>query len=249
MALLERVRAAELDDLRRWFPPGARVLELGGGSGYQARRLASWGCAVRSIDLADGREWSERYFDVEPYDGEHIPFADTAFDVVFSSNVLLAVPVDRLPALLAETRRVLATGGLAVHALPSATWRLWTNVGYYPYVVKRLVGGRHAVPGAVEAPTRAATLERHGVGHLIKRAVLPPPLGAYPNALAEIYYFSRARWVPFFRRHGFDVVAAAGNGIFYTGVGLAPSLSIDARRRLARVLGSSATNLVLRPRA
>src|SRR5262249_40433913 len=128
MALLEDVRAAELDGLRRWFPPGARVLELGGGSGFQARPLASWGCAVRSIDLAGGRPWAERYFDVEPYDGVHIPAADGAFDVVFSSNVLLAVPVDRLPALVAETRRVLAPGGVAVHVLPSTAWRVWTNV-------------------------------------------------------------------------------------------------------------------------
>jgi SAM-dependent methyltransferase len=249
MPLLDRVREAELEDLRRWVPPGARVLEIGGGSGYQARILASWGCVVRSIDLAGGRDWTERYFEVEPYDGTHIPFPDAAFDVVFSSNVLHEVPVGRLPALIAETRRVLAPSGVAIHALASATWRVWTNVCYYPYVVKRLAGATHAVPGALEAPSRTATVQRHGVGHLVKRAVLPPPLGAYPNAWAEIYYFSRARWIRFFRGLGFEVVTADGNGIFYTGIGLVPSLSIDARRRLARVLGSSGTNLVFRPRS
>jgi len=246
MPLLETIRAAELDGLRRWFPSGARVLDLGGGSGWQASILASWGCQVRSIDLADGHPWSQRYFVVEPYDGAHIPFPDASFDVVFSSNVLILVPVDRLPALIAETRRVLAPGGLALHVLPSTAWRLWTNVTYYPYVAKRLVGGRHLVPGAVEAPDRAATVEKHGLAHLVKRAVLPPPLGAYPNALAELYYFSRARWLPFFRRHGFEVVSADAGGIFYTGIGLLPSLPLAARQRLARLLGSACTNLVLR---
>ncbi len=49
---LERIRRAELDSVRRWFRPGARVLELGGGSGFQAAIVASWGCDIVSVDVA-----------------------------------------------------------------------------------------------------------------------------------------------------------------------------------------------------
>jgi hypothetical protein len=131
--------------------------------------------------------------------------------------------------------------------LPSSAWRLWTNLAYYPTVAKRLLGRSHKGPGAVDAPYRATVLKKHSLGYLVRRVLAPPPQGPYPNALAEIWYFSRARWLPFFRKHGFEVEAAEAGGIFYTGMGLLPELPLAARQRLARVLGSAGLILVLRP--
>lgn len=244
--LLEAVRASELEGLRQWFKPGSRVVEIGGGSGYQASLLAKWGCSVRSLDLAERRPWPHTYFTVESYDGEHLPVADGAADIVFSSNVLQDVPPAKLPAFIDEMRRVLAPGGLAVHVLPSSSWRLSTNATYYAYLAKRLAGIEHRMPGATEVADGSTVAQRRGVAYLLRRLILPPPVGAYPSALAEVFYFRRARWTALFRDRGFEVVSAEGNGLFYTGVGLWPELSIDARRQLAQVLGSACTNLVLR---
>lgn len=114
---LERLRRAEIEGVRGWFGPGARVLEIGGGSGWQASLIRQWGCEVVSLDV-EGRERPPvEFFPVREYDGTHIPFADASFDRIVSSNVL--EHVRDLPALLAEMRRVLAPGGLMIHILPS----------------------------------------------------------------------------------------------------------------------------------
>src|SRR3954451_6911212 len=119
---VETIRAAEIDALRQWFPAGARVLEIGGARGHQAHAIASWGAAVESIDVAGRDVGGALVFPVRDYDGRHIPFADDSFDIVFSSNVLEHVP--HIRELLGEMRRVLRPGGVAIHAMPSPTWRL-----------------------------------------------------------------------------------------------------------------------------
>ncbi len=51
--MLEALRRTELQAVRAWFPPHARVLEVGGDTGYQASLLASWGCNVASVDIPE----------------------------------------------------------------------------------------------------------------------------------------------------------------------------------------------------
>jgi SAM-dependent methyltransferase len=247
---LENLRTAEIAALRHWFRPGSRVLEIGGGNGYHASLIASWGCDVVSIDLEQRRPWPRTYFEVKSYDGRHIPAPDASFDLVFSSNVLVEIPAEPLGVLLDETHRVLAPGGVAAHILPSTAWRLWTNLTHYAYVGKRALGIPHLVPGEVASPAGAgvgATVRRRGLGHVLKRAVLPPPIGPNPSAFAELVAFRRGRWAERFRAHRFEIVEACGNDLFYTGVGLLPRLPLSARRRLARVLGAAATSFVLKP--
>jgi 2-polyprenyl-3-methyl-5-hydroxy-6-metoxy-1,4-benzoquinol methylase len=119
---LERLRLAEAASVRGWLRPGMRVLELGGGDGFQASVLAVWGCRVVSVDLPDRPRRDPPYFSVLDYDGQHLPFALGTFDAVFSSNVL--EHIESLPWVLAETRRVLRPNGLAVHLVPSTACRL-----------------------------------------------------------------------------------------------------------------------------
>ena len=75
----ERIRREEVALVKRWIPPGARVLEIGGGSGFQAALLASAGCDIVAIDL-EGRPgptmqgFQKQYWPVQVYDGHHLPF-------------------------------------------------------------------------------------------------------------------------------------------------------------------------------
>lgn len=94
------VRHAEIEAVRRWLTPGTRVLEIGGGNGYQAGIIASWGCEVHSIDVSQALDHMKGYYPVGEYDGERIPFPQESFDTVFSSNVL--EHVERLPDMLLE---------------------------------------------------------------------------------------------------------------------------------------------------
>jgi len=240
---LERLRHAEIEPLRRYFGPGTRILELGGGTGYQASVLHSWGCSVTSIDVAPSASPAP-YYPVQRYDGVTIPCPARCFDVVFSSNVLEHVPPPRLPALCGEMRRVLAGSGRAIHLLPSPAWRLWSCLSRYGFLLGVAAGRQTVARGHGEAgPRPGRSIAQH-----IGRALLPPAHGEYPSALSELYYYSRRRWSRVFREGGFEVLAATGAGVFYTDYALCRPLSVPARRRLARVLGSACHVFVLRPR-
>lgn len=136
---LQELRKSEMEAVSSLFRPGLRVLEVGGGSGYQAELLASCGCHVISVDVADSSTHVPIHFAVHRYDGMRLPFGDQSFDAVFSSNVLEHIA--HLHEVLRETRRVVKNDGFHVHIVPSSAWRYWTIVSHYPYLLKRVLSG------------------------------------------------------------------------------------------------------------
>lgn len=226
--LRERIRAAELECARGCFPASAKVLEIGGGSGFQAKLLAEWGFEVASIDVAPEEQ---SCFPVQLYDGRTIPFAGATFDVVFSSNVL--EHVEDVNALLEEATRVLKPGGLMVHILPSASWRWWTSAVHYIGIAKT----------GPQRPLTLRNLLRFGWA-----LAFPHAHGAYANAFVELFTYTRARWKRVFERCGFEVRSIRTTGIFYTAYKLMAKTEVPRRRRLAKLLGSSCSVYVIAPR-
>lgn len=214
---LERMRQGEIEAVRGWFKPGMRVLDVGGGNGYQASVIASFGCDVLSIDLADRPPSPKPFFPVQDYDGRNLPTAELKPD------------------------------GLAIHVVPSAGWRFWTSVGHFGFAVKYLLGRRRAVPGLARPVSVGRTVRDRGLIHVIKRILPISSHGEYPNALAEIYYFSRRRWQRVFQSNGFYLIHVSGNNIFYSGYELLPALSLRERQRIARFLGSACHIFVMQP--
>jgi 2-polyprenyl-3-methyl-5-hydroxy-6-metoxy-1,4-benzoquinol methylase len=251
---LRRYRDCELQVVLPWLPAGASILEIGAGAGWQARALAEHGFAVQAIDVdVAGAGYKERReWPVTLYDGIRIPFADRCFDCVFSSNVLEHVPqVDRFQA---EIKRVLKPGGVAVHVVPTGTWRWWTNLTYYPVLARRylrkylantpvadLVGPAGAAP--------SAPVERDAVSKL-KRIAVPARHGERGNCLTEVGLFSRPSWDSLFARTGWRIDACDATGLFYSGYFLLGSrLSMGTRHALSFVLGSSCLVYVLSDQA
>lgn len=247
---LATIRSDESQTIRRYIPPGSRILELGGGNGTQAALLHSWGHDVTSLDVALPDDGEQR-FPVKLYDGVSLPFADAAFNVVFSSNTL--EHVERLPELLGETKRVLEPTGRGVHVMPSATWRLWSTTAHYGYVFREaasLVGSRFSSNVTVSSRTlmHVERAERpEGLAYTLKRALFPGPHGEFRNAVVELDQYRKSRWREKFSKWGWRVMAAEPMGLFYTGYALVPGLSLDSRRTLARWLGSSGTLYSVEP--
>jgi 2-polyprenyl-3-methyl-5-hydroxy-6-metoxy-1,4-benzoquinol methylase len=102
---------------------GMRVLDFGCGHGMAAVVLARRGARVTAFDLSAGYldEARQRatansvHIDWVLADGEHLPFADAAFDRVWGNAILHHVDVRRAGQ---ELFRILAPGGVAVFCEP-----------------------------------------------------------------------------------------------------------------------------------
>jgi len=100
--------------------PGDRVLEVGCGAGNILAQIA--GDRRCGIDLAESllakaaRRLAKRGALVQG-DAEHLPFRDRAWQRVYCSEVLEHIPSPS--AALAEIRRIVADGGVAVVSVPN----------------------------------------------------------------------------------------------------------------------------------
>ena len=99
---------------------GKTVLEVGCGAGTDLARFARGGAIVTGVDIAPSsvalakQNFAQQGLqgDLREADGEHLPFADNSFDLVYAHGVVQYTANDR--ALVAECRRVLKPGGTAV---------------------------------------------------------------------------------------------------------------------------------------
>lgn len=231
----------------RLAPAGARILEIGGGTGHQALAISQLGFNIVSIDVASSIYAGDQLFPVKTYDGENIPFGDSTFDLVISSNTLEHIA--NLEKFQQEISRVLAPHGSCLHAMPTASWRLWTNIAHYFELVQRLVG---LLPRLFNVPTRTGLRESASVLNLMGRTgasyLFPPRHGERGNFITELWYFSRFWWWGHFKRTGFDVRSTKPMGLFYTGhMFLNNHLSIPLREKLSRALGSSCQLFEVQP--
>jgi len=246
---LEDLRKAEGDlalaKLGNLKPPPASLVEIGGGSGWQAQQFVAAGYDVQSFDLAGSSYSGNRVFPVRDYDGHRLPLADASTDVVFSSNVLEHIAHVR--EFQGELLRILKPDGIALHLLPTSTWRLWTTVLHYPGMAKLASGARQGARKDENQAGAKAGSARPSNAAMLARHLVPRRHGEIGNAMSELYYFSGRRWKRLFEDTGWAVTQHDTNKLAYTGFSLlGGALGLDARRRLSKVLGSSCHVFVLR---
>jgi SAM-dependent methyltransferase len=96
-----------------------RVLEVGTGTGLDARALTERGLAVRGVDLSPEHVRLARQSGVDAYvaPAQRLPFDDASFDAVWCMSVLMHMPDDDLDRALREMARVVVPGGVGALGL------------------------------------------------------------------------------------------------------------------------------------
>lgn len=257
MSFVESIRLTELNlvikEIRERKPSGSSILEIGGGAGWQAKKLSESGFTVVSLDLPQSLYSGVRVWPIIEYDGECIPFADNYFDIVFSSSALEHIP--HLEEFQNEMKRVLKSDGYAVHVVPSGVWRFWTTVTHYPFIIKTLlamiwqkfVGVKGESSGNQLEELARVRIKQLSKVALLKQALVPQRHGETGTAFSEIYYFSRNRWLALFEQSGWYVEGVLSNRLLYSGyMILGTLLSISCRTKLSAFLGSACHIFILR---
>lgn len=123
---------------------GRQVLEVGVGLGADHERFAAAGACLCGIDLSRRAvEHARRRLGLLGLDStllvgdaEHLPFADSSFDLVYSWGVIHHSP--DTAACVAEIHRVLCPGGAAKIMI----YHRWSLVGYMLWLRYALARGR-----------------------------------------------------------------------------------------------------------
>jgi len=248
---LDKIRQAELNLLLQKQSKAflnADLLELGAGTCQQLTILANIARSAIGVDLPSSNYKPDRTTNFIWYDGMNLPFASNSFDVIYSSNVMEHLVNEN--ELHHEMRRVLRRNGIAIHVVPSSTWRLWTTAVYCFVTPARVVSFmRRCRVGNRDQQAFTRTWEReNSFQSIFLNLLCPQRHGEKGNRFTEWWYFRGASWRRRFEELGWIVVDAEGIGLFYSGYLLgAKFLPINARKLLARFLGSSCLIFVLKP--
>lgn len=219
-----------------------RVLEVGAGAGWQAKTLANLGHEVTAIDIPSSNYIALREWEVLDYDGRNIPASDRSFDAIFSSNVLEHVP--NLTGLLGDMSRVLKSDGVAIHIMPSSTWRLWTSIGFY---IRRLLQICGRVSDASQESRNNPAKFLGQSRRSLRRMLLPSTHGTCGNWLSELYLFSEHSWRRRLKATEWEISEVMPNRLFYSGAKIfGDKLPLQLRSTLSRFLGSSCKIYILR---
>ncbi len=117
------IRLYEIMQVLPYIKKQAKILEIGAGSGFQAKVLSEHGFQVEAVDIQKSQY---EFYPVKLYNGQNLPYQDRSFDIVFSSHAL--EHIRDIQRSLREIKRVLKDDGLAIHILATPYWLFWTNL-------------------------------------------------------------------------------------------------------------------------
>jgi len=235
------LRAKEMRIVATFIGRGNKmILEIGGQNGWQAHLLEKKGHNVTSIDTSP-LDNNSSFSPVLKYNGHNIPFKDSTFDIVFSSNVLEHIP--HLEDFEKEILRVLKPNGQAIHVLPTSSWRIWTSLTH-PFRVL------HALKNRLynSHKTSSQSNTDNSTHHLWRYIFWPNRHGEKGNSFSEIYWFSQSAWTQHFKKTGWHIKKTITTSLFYTGqMAMNTHLSISTRRTMARFFGAATKIYILEP--
>jgi len=246
---LQILRNFELNKILNILPASGKLLEIGAGAGWQAKRFSEAGFDVDAVDIKISRYKDIRVWPVLEYDGHHLPFPDDSFDIIFSSSVLEHIP--HLTEFQNEIHRVLKSTGQAIHVVPSPSWRIWTSLAHYPYLLKtatRSLFNIFSTKNTQYVSKNSIPIKnKYSMLDTIRRALYSVRHGERGTTFSEIYYFSHLYWSKLFNNTDWIIDKRIPMRIIYSGYCVASTKkSLKIRQITSYFLGSSAIIYVLK---
>ena len=207
------------------------MLDVGCGAGTDLARFAKGGAIVSGVDsraaaIALARQnFAQQGLeaDLREADGEHLPFADDTFDLVFAHGVVQYTPDGA--ALVDECRRVLKPGGEAI------------------FQVYNRISWLNALSKVMKVPLEhedAPVLERYSAGEFQRAAHRLPRRahrrGAVPGQVAAARRLEGRRVQHLLRRHVQRAAARAGPALRLAPARVLPQMKLDQGARLRQRL-------------
>lgn len=228
---LHKLRKAEIEQIIKFFPSdkNSKILEVGGGDGFQAKIVAELGYEVTSIDT---NPKLPNYHEVLKANISLIDYQSETFDVIFSSHVL--PHIKNLDCAFIEMKRVLRKDGIIIHIVPTSWWSLVTNFWHYILIPKKMWiiiksdKGKSNKNNSNESQNNSRKKSTKLINYLLLH-----PLGENPSFLHEFFYFSDKYWQELFKKNGFVIKQKGNCPLLYSGYGVFKMKLQNLRKTLA----------------
>lgn len=240
-------RSAELGTIVKNLPKdkNVKILEIGGGDGFMAKRVHDLGYDITSTDL---NPQYPQHFPVSVGNASGLDYESEQFDIIFTSHLI--VEVQEVAAFFDECKRVLKKNGLMIHVLPTRTWSIVTNFWHYLLLPKFFVNWiRKSNTSGANTTSVDKNLEisqKEPTRSKIIDVLFLHPIGANPSFLHEIFYFSKRGWKNLFKKHGFEILNIEDGPYFYSGYAIFQNKLLKFRKILATNGISGSVCLVLK---
>ncbi len=234
------VRNEELKPALEFFPEekNIKILEIGGGNGYQAKKISEIGYNVISIDISPKYP---QYFPVQKIDLITKSFKSQTFDLIFTSHVL--PHLENLDVTLIEIRRLVKKNGFVIHILPTPSVSLVTNFWHYLFIPKyfwRSLSKRLIQNGNTEQKNEDKTKSYVSETNQVKlKQLFLHPLGNNPSFVHEFYYFSKFYWKNVFTNSGFKIISVKRGPDLTSGYGIFKMKFLKTRRFLGKFFSTT----------
>lgn len=184
-------------EIARRVMESANCLELGAGDLVQSKHLKQAVRTLVSVEINYKRLVSMGVpsgYSLICADALELPFPDSKFDLIFTSNML--EHVGNFDQLLQEMIRVIKPDGYMIHVMPSVTWKVIHIILYPMALIRNFLYKKLISPNRSERLTNnfgPRTLDKKEK-RMIRRLLLPKVHGEYADHLDEIVNYRKTNW-------------------------------------------------------
>lgn len=225
----------EISIIQSFLPSkNSKILEIGGGNGYQSNIFNSLGYFVTSVDIEPK---NPQYFEVQKIKSEKLDFNDNEFDIVFSSNVV--AHVENKAIFFKEIKRVLKDDGVMIHVVPSSWWSIFTNIWHYLFIPSYFIKSFRRKISKSEITTKFPNpIKNNDTRDYKFKRLFYHPLGTDISFIHEIFKFSKTSWKHFFLSFDFIIVSIENDTMLTTGYGVIKNKLINLRIFFGKIFPS-----------